>query len=412
VTAPAARPQDQKQDQKKDSIMKVVKLEAIPVRVPYKHIEASSLIARGGVADVLVKITTDDGIVGWGECTRAADTAGIESAVRAMAPLVIGRDPWDKEAIHRDLAIKAVWAFQPMTGNFAYAGIDMALWDACGKACGQPLYRLFGGALRDEVDYFYYMEWGSPKEIERQAKDGVKRGYRAYYIKAGVDEKREEAMLEALRSGIGRDGLIRIDVNQAWSMPQAVRLLERWHDKYVIDFVEAPVRIDPLENMLDLQGRVAAPLCVNEGLWREADAYRIIKSRCGDYLCYSQYWVGSLQRFHQLNWTAHLEGWLVCKHTHGELGLTAAAGQHMMLAAPNACLGHQQTAQMMEDDILTTRIPIADGPLWGRLDGPGLGVEVDEDKVARYHADYRKHGEFPTYPPSLVAGAKSAKKRR
>ena len=107
--------------------MKVVKLEAIPVRVPYKHIEASSLIARGGVADVLVKITTDDGLVGWGECTRAADTAGIETAVNAMAPLVIGRDPWDKEAIHRDLAIKAVWAFQPMTGNFAYAGIDMAL---------------------------------------------------------------------------------------------------------------------------------------------------------------------------------------------------------------------------------------------------------------------------------------------
>src|SRR5882724_10401956 len=385
--------------------MKVVKLEAIPVRVPYKHVEASSLIARGGVADVLVRITTEDGIVGWGECTRAADTAGIESAVRAMAPLVIGRDAWDKEAIHRDLAIKAVWAFQPMTGNFAWGGIDMALWDACGKACGQPLYRLFGGALREEVDYFYYMEWGTPKEIERQAKDGVKRGYRAYYIKAGVDEKREEAMLEALRSGIGRTGLIRIDVNQAWSQPQAVRLLERWHDRYVLDFVEAPVRIDPLENMLDLQGRVAAPLCVNEGLWREADAYRVIKSRCGDYLCYSQYWVGSLLRFHQLNWTAHLEGWLVCKHTHGELGLTAAADQHMMLAAPNACLGHQQTAQMMEDDILTTRIPIADGPRWGRLDGPGLGVEVDEDKVARYHEDYRLHGEFPTYPASLTAAA-------
>jgi len=392
--------------------MKVVKLEAIPVRIAYKHVEASSLIYRGGVADVLVKITTEDGIVGWGECTRAADTAGIESAVRAMAPLVIGRDAWDKEAIHRDLAVKAVWAFQPMTGNFAWGGIDMALWDACGKACGQPLYRLFGGALREEVDYFYYMEWGTPKEIERQAKDGRKRGYRAYYIKAGVDEKREEAMLEALRAGIGPEGLIRIDVNQAWSQPQAVRLLERWHAKYVIDFVEAPVRIDPLENMLDLRRQVAAPLCVNEGLWREADAYRIIKSRCGDYLCYGQYWVGSLLRFHQLNWAAHLEGWLVCKHTHGELGLTAAAGQHMMLAAPNACLGHQQTAQMMEDDILTTRIPIADGPLWGRLDGPGLGVEVDEDKVARYHADYRKHGEFPTYPPSLVAGANSARKRR
>src|SRR5262249_49137979 len=111
------------------SAMKVVNLETIPVRIAYKHVEASSLIARSGVADVIVKVTAENGLVGWGECTRAADVAGIESAVKTMAPLVIGRSPWDKEAIHRDLATPALWAFQPMTGNFAYAGIDMALWD-------------------------------------------------------------------------------------------------------------------------------------------------------------------------------------------------------------------------------------------------------------------------------------------
>jgi L-Ala-D/L-Glu epimerase len=377
--------------------MKVAKVETFFARVPYKRVEASSLINRGGITDVIVKITSDTGQVGWGECTRAADTAGIESAVRAMAPLAVGRDPWDKEAIHRDLGIYAVWAFQPMTGNFAFAGIDMALWDLCGKECGQPLYRLFGGAMREKVDYFYYMEWGTPAEIERQAQDGVKRGYSAYYIKAGVDEAREEEMLEALRATIGSRGKIRIDVNQAWTMPQAVRLLERWHTRFDLDFVEAPVRIDPVENMLDLRVRVDVPFCVNEGLWREADAYRLIKSRCGDYLCFSQYWVGSLGRWHTLNHVGHMEGWQVCKHTHGELGLAAAAGQHIMLAAPNAALGNQQTAQLMEDDILTERIPIADGPLWGRIDSPGLGVEVDEDKLMGFHQNYLKHGDFPTY---------------
>ena len=196
--------------------MKVVKLEAIPVRIAYKHVEASSLIARGGIADVLVKVTTEDGIVGWGECTRAADVPGIESAVKAMAPLVVGRSAWDREIMQRELAVYAVWAFQPMTANFAFAGIDMALWDACGKACGQPLYRLFGGAMREEVDYFYYMEWGTPKEIARQARDGVKRGYRAYYIKAGVDEAKEEAMLEALRDGIGPGGNVYAELGSTW----------------------------------------------------------------------------------------------------------------------------------------------------------------------------------------------------
>jgi glucarate dehydratase len=377
--------------------MKVVKLETYVCRVPYKHVEASSLINRGGVTDVIVRLTADNGLLGWGECTRAADVAGIESAVKAMAPLVVGRDPWDKEQIQRDLRIHGVWAFQPMTGNFAFAGIDMALWDLCGKECGQPLYRMIGGALSEEADYFYYMEWGTPEAIAAQGADGRRRGYRAYYIKAGVDEKREEEMLEALRDAIGPEGLIRIDVNQAWSLPQAARLLRRWHERFDLDFVEAPVPIDPVENMLDLRRQVPVALCVNEGLWREADAYRLIKSRCGDYLCFSPYWVGSLARFHALNWIGHMEGWQLCKHTHGELGLTAAACHHLVIAAPNAGLGHQQTAQMMEDDILTERLPIADGPRWGRIEKPGIGVEIDEEKLRRYDADYREFGEFPTY---------------
>src|SRR5258708_27997292 len=125
----------------------------------------------------------------------------------------------------------------------------MAFGEVGGKGCGGPLYRLLGGALRDEVDYFYYMEWGSREEIARQAADGVTRGYSVYYIKAGGDEGREEAMLEALRDGIGAAGKIRIDVNQAWSMPQAVPLLERWHAKFTLDFLAAPVRLDPVENM-------------------------------------------------------------------------------------------------------------------------------------------------------------------
>ena len=377
--------------------MKVAKIETYVARVPYKRVESSSLINRGGVTDVIVKITADNGLVGWGECTRAADTAGIESAVKAMIPLVLGRSPWQRDLVHHDLAVYGVWAFQPMTGNFAFAGIDMALWDLCGKETGQPIHRLLGGAMRESVDYFYYMEWGTPEEIASQAKDGVRRGYRHYYIKAGVDERREEAMLEALRDGIGPDAGIRIDVNQAWSQPQALRLLRRWHEKYRLDFAEAPVRIDPVENMLDLKRVLDVPLCVNEGLWREADAYRIIKSRCGDYLCFSQYWVGSLGRFHAMNLVGHLEGWRSVKHTHGELGLAAAAAHHVMLASPNAAGGNQQTAQFMEDDILAERLPIADGPAWGSIDRPGLGVEVDEAKLLRFDQSYRKHGDFPTY---------------
>ena len=68
-----------------------------------------------------------------------------------------------------------------------------------------------------------------------------------------------------------------------------------------------------------------------------------------------------------------------------------------MLTLPNATDGHQQTAPIMDDDILTEPLPIATGPTWGRIDRPGLGVEVDEQRLARYHQAYLDHGEFPPY---------------
>ena len=379
--------------------MKIVELETFPVRIPYRHRERSAIVDRGGVSDVIVRLRADNGLVGWGESCTAADTAGIENAVRAAAPFVLGRDPWQTEAIARDVFVAGGWQFQAMTGSFAFAGIDMALWDLCGKACGQPLYRLFGGALREEVDYFYYLRWGAPEELARQGRDGIERGYGVFYLKVGRDGEAEAAMLEALRAAIGPEAKIRLDANQAWSPVEARRILEDWHARFDIDFVEAPVPIDPVENMIDLKASRLPPLCVNEGLWREADAMRIIKSRCCDVLCFSSYWVGSLRRFLGLARAAHLEGQLVCKHTHGELGLTAAAGQHMMLCAPNACDGHQQTAQLMADDILTEELPIARGPRWGRIEAPGLGVEIDEDKLMAYHEAYRRDGEFVPYAP-------------
>ena len=74
-----------------------------------------------------------------------------------------------------------------------------------------------------------------------------------------------------------------------------------------------------------------------------------------------------------------------------------------MLAAPNAAMGSQQTAQMMEDDILTKPVPITEGPKWGLIEEPGLGVEVDEDKLRRFDEEFRKNGDFATYIGKLGA---------
>jgi L-alanine-DL-glutamate epimerase-like enolase superfamily enzyme len=377
--------------------MKIVKFETFPVSVGYSHAELSARVRRGGVSDVIVKLTTDSGLVGWGESCSGADTRSIEAALQSMAPFVLNQDPWNSEAIAHEVFRTGLWEYRAMTGNFAFAGIDMALWDLCGKDCGKPLYRLFGGAMRQSVDYFYYLSRGTPAEIAAQARDGIARGYDCFYLKVGVESRGEEEMLAALRQAAGPEARIRIDANEAWSLPEAVRLLNRWDEMFGIEYAEAPVAASPITLMQELRQRVPVALCANEGLERQSEVTRMIASGAADMLCFSSYWVGSLRRFHSLCHAANIAGIKICKHTHGELGIAAAAGQHMLLTLPNVARGNQQTAAMMTDDLLTALLPIATGPSWGLIEGPGLGIEIDETKLARYHEAFRRDGQFLPY---------------
>jgi len=161
--------------------------------------------------------------------------------------------------------------------------------------------------------------------------------------------------------------------------------------------VEAPTQIAPLSISLDLKRQVRAPLCANEGMWREEEAHRIIESRAVDYVCFSPYWVGSISRFMRLCHLAHFHGLQVVRHTHGEFGLTAAVCQHLMLAIPNAADGNQHTASIMEDDILKEALPIATGPNWGKSSTPGIGWDVDNEKLMQYHELFQQQGEYLTY---------------
>jgi glucarate dehydratase len=373
--------------------VKVATLETIPVSIPYTHREVSSQVARDGVSDVLVKVTTDDGLIGWGEACCGADTTSVEAAVKAMAPFVLGRDPWAREAMRREAFTHGLWQFRAGTGNFAWAGIDMALWDICGRACGEPLWHLLGGALQPDATYFYYLARGERESLAAQVADGLAKAFDVYYLKVGLDDAEDLAMVAAAREALGEGPRLRLDANGSWTMPQAVRMLGAL-EEYGIDFVEQPVRDHPIGHLAELRARTTITLCANEGLWSEADAYARIRARQADVFCFSPYWVGSIGSFHRLGWIADHEGLQVCKHTHGELGIAAAAAHHVVLTLPNGVDGHQQTAHLMEHDVLAEPLPIATGPRWGTIDGPGLGIEVNEVAVADAAARYESLGQY------------------
>jgi len=381
--------------------MKITRLDFIPVSVPYTHREASSRVNRDGVTDVVVKAFTDNGLIGWGESCSGANVESVLEALRGMAPFVIGRSPWQSEAIRAELWQRGVWLWRQPTACFAYPAIDMALWDICGKSCGQPLYNLFGGKVRERANYFYYLSWGTNEQIRKQCQDGLSKGFHVFYLKVGIDIEAELEMVRTVRETVGPQAKIRLDANASWTVNEALRNLARL-EAYRIDFIEQPVSQDPIANMQEVRARCPMAVSANEGLWTAAEAYRQIASRTADVYCFSPYFTGSLAQFQRLCWLAHYEGLQICRHTHGELGIVATAAHHILLTLPNVVDGNQQTAHMMQDDILAAPIPIAAGPDWGVPEGCGLGLEVDEEKLAKYHECYRQRGQFLPYDPALL----------
>src|SRR5262249_55293051 len=191
-----------------------------------------------------------------------------------------------------------------------------------------------------------------------------------FYLKVGLDDEEDLAMVAAVREALGPGPRLRLDANGSWTLPQAARNLHAL-EEHDIDFVEQAVRDHPIGRLAEVRTRTRIPLCANEGLWSEAEAYARIRAHQADVYCFSPYWVGSIASFHRLAWVAEYEGLQVCKHTHGELGLAAAAAHHVVLTLPNGVAGHQQTAHLMEHDVLVEPIPIASGPSWGTIDAPG-----------------------------------------
>ena len=381
--------------------MKIAHLEFFPASIAYTRTEVSSQVYRDGVTDIVVKATTDDGLVGWGESCSGSNVESVLEALKAMVPFVLGRSPWESEAIRAELWHRGIWMFRKPTASFAYAGIDMALWDICGKAAEQPLYNLFGGRVRGCANYFYYLSRGTPAEVAKQCRDGLAKGFHVFYLKVGLDIDAELEMVRAIRETVGPRGKIRLDANGAWQVNEALRNL-RLLDEYDIDFAEQPVSQDPLANMQEVRSRSAVAVCLNEGMWTAEDAYRHITHRTADVYCFSSYWVGSLYQLQRLAFVAHFEGLQVCRHTHGEFGIAAAALHHILLTLPNIVNGNQQTAQIMQDDILKHPLPITTCPDWGVPEGTGIGIEVDEGKLMHYVEVYREQGQFLPYDPRLI----------
>ncbi|MQA77533.1 MAG: mandelate racemase [Streptosporangiales bacterium] len=384
--------------------MRITGIEATPVAVPFHEDERWAFGARKGMISLLVRVTTDEGVTGLGEAAAYPSADIVNAVLTSIEPLVVGEDPFAVERIMKRVNVVGTWHHVKATSP-AIGAVEMACWDIVGKVCGQPLVNLFGGRVRDRVEYFYYLSRKPPAELAADTAKGAVAGFRTFYLKVGSDDPRIDIeRVAAIRDGGGPDVKIRVDANEAWSSSAAIRILTEMH-AHRIELAEQPVSGRNLPEMAYLRQRLPMPLLANEASWTRWDQLEVIRHVAADVLSVDNQMDGGLLNLKRSAGMAEAAGLPVLKHSLGELGVAMYAAVHVMASTPNFVYANQGYASLLTDDVVAgaSPLPYVDGCL-EVPDGPGIGVELDDEKVAAYAEAYEKNREsYAFHDPAAMS---------
>jgi muconate cycloisomerase len=371
--------------------MKITGIETIPVSIP---IDAKRAVRGGGGAHlisefVIVKVLTDEGITGLGEvsCTPIWSGEDYRNAIRVIdtyiAPALIGEDPRAIEAI--GLKLKKSIANNP----FTKAGVEIACWDILGKVTGLPVYRLLGGPVRDFVTTKFSVT-GMPAPIAAEVASGaVEQGFRAMKVKVGVDPESDVARVRAVREAIGPDIYLGVDANGGWSPGQAATTIPRLIE-FDLKFVEQPVPALDMAWMADVRARTPLPIIADESLYTIQDAMALARGGAADVFSIYIGKGGGLNNARKVAAIAESAGLTCTIGSNLEMGIAMAAMIHLGMAMPSIDSPKFPCDILSnfyyESDYLAEPLLITAGTA-RPFEKPGLGVELDPDKIRHYRID-------------------------
>lgn len=339
---------------------------------------------------VLVEVETDAGITGIGESVSSLAAEITTAAFRAVEPLLVGQPIHGVARLVDEARHLGTFNHMPWFADFVLAGFEMALWDAVGKAAGQPVYRLLGGAVRDEVDYFGFVQGDTTEELVEDARDLAAAGHEVIYLKVGRGDAADVRNTAAVREAIGVRRL-RVDPNCAWSVPDAIRMI-RALEPYGIDWVEQPTTLLSVTALRQVREAVHVPVAADQAVHTPADVYDVVRQRAADAIVLSPHEAGGLLAFRKAAAIAEAGGVPVCLHGQSVSGITDAAQHHLGLSTPNLTDGNQIMHQLLAEDLVDSPDLTPQRGKLGLPEAPGFGVELDRDAVARAAERYRREG--------------------
>jgi L-alanine-DL-glutamate epimerase-like enolase superfamily enzyme len=358
--------------------MKITDVVTTAIRVPLTHPAKWSGGTRQAAPALLVRVYTDEGLVGIGEC-NGPTLPTIKTIVdRELRPFLLGQDPMRVEYIvHRMDEFVRNWS---QLANYAIAGLEMALLDLKGMALGVPVADLLGGVCKEEVPYMGYLFIDSPEANARRAKEFLDQGFTELKLKVGRDLAHDADTLAAIRDAVGGQMKIRVDANMNWSVPTAIRWIKELQ-KYDLQFVEQPVPDYDLPGMAAVRRAVDVPIGADESCTSVWSVLQLLKHEACDVFVVYLSEAGGLSKARQIAAIADAAGKWCVTGTWAELGVGTMASAHVIASSPNFPFANDTHYPLQASDIITEPLQFRGGKL--RLPkGPGLGVALDEAKVS------------------------------
>jgi galactonate dehydratase len=342
---------------------------------------------------VFVRLRTDDGLTGWGEASHSGDDALLRRAVDGLAPGLIGRSPFDIEALVQPAALAQRGRLQAG----AASGVEQALWDLVGKALGQPLHNLLGGRVRDSIRLY--------ANVNRAARDRDPLAYAGVALAArgeGFDAvkcapfddvrapsidpaalARGLARVRAVRAAIGSEPELLVDCHHRFDRPTALRVADELAPERLY-WLEEPLPSDAPEPLAALRARLGLRLAGGEGLIGRVGFRDLVERRALDVAMFDVMWCGGVLEAKKI--AAMAEAYDLAVSPHAAAGpVASAAAAQLAVTLPNCPIQEYAYGEVPWRSELVGGEPIQDGRY--RPDGrPGIGVEVDERVLARLTA--------------------------
>ena len=347
----------------------------------------------------VVKIETDEGITGWGECSnwpRKGDIL-VAHAIETVKSTLIGRDPSHIEAIWHELYRNYTYLGSRGLITTVISGIDIALWDIKGKALGKPIYDLLGGPLRDGIPLYTHPQEGPPEVVAESARKQIAEGYKAVKTDPFWDEmgsthtarisgyisprglQKGVEIIAALRDAIGPNIEILIDCHGNYDVASAIRCAKAL-EPYNLTWLEEPVPPESYEALRQVKESVSVPICTGERLYTRWDCLPVLHNRLADYLMSDVCWTGGISELKKISLLA--ETYYVNISPHGAMGpIQILAGAHVVKTVPN--LYRLEITSLwvpVFNEAISQPLDIRGGELY-LSDRPGLGIELNTDYI-------------------------------